>query len=141
MSQQGNNNPPEKVAADILRSKRHRNAPINAKQNDQTNTNKKKQKKVVHKNLMTIQRMMRNLPLLYKNHPPLVPKGLMLVVDKRLYKNHPPLVPEGLILVVDKRQERLCPLNKKATAQPRTNTYLTCSCRRRRKSVVPNGPY
>ena len=45
MSQQGNNNPPEKVAADILRSKRQRNAPINAKQNDQTNTNKKKPKK------------------------------------------------------------------------------------------------
>ena len=45
MSQPGNSNPPDKVAADIVRSKRHRNAPINAKQNDQTNTNKKKPKK------------------------------------------------------------------------------------------------
>ena len=102
---------------------------------------KKKHKKVVHKNWMTMKRMMRHLPLLYKNHPPLLPEGLMLVVDKRLFKNHPPLVPEGLILVVDKTEERLCPLKKKATAQPRQNTYLTCSCRRRRNSVVPNGPY
>ncbi len=55
-----------------------------------------------------------------------------------VYRNHHPLVPEGLMLVVHKRREILLPLNNKATATPRTSTYLKCTCRRRRKSAVPN---
>jgi hypothetical protein len=88
---------------------------------------KNKKRKKTNKNLLTRQtkmtRVMRTLRVKRKVQP--------------VYRNHHPLVPEGRILVVHKRRELLLLLNK-AKATPRTRTYHTCTCRRRRKSAVLN---
>jgi hypothetical protein len=90
---------------------------------------KKDLKKKVNKNLLTLQLQMKMTRVMST-----------LRVKRQLqpvYRNHHPLVPEGLIMVVHKRREILLRLNK-ATATPRTSNCHTCTCRRRRKLAVPN---